>query len=306
MWAVAAWVALSAVAAPAEADHAAIQEAFNRHVVPAMKAKEEGRFEEALTGIDRALDAIREVSGGDYDTARARLLFHRSMVLIELQRYREALAALEIASAAPGLTDDNRRVVVERLGFVKGKLDELRVRASRASLTLRVRDPGGAALEAAVSVDGVEEGRAPLSLERDAGTYRVRVSHPGYLPWDQELALEPGAQVDRTVLLEAVALPGAAPGPPAGAIVTGAVGLAALVAGVVLHQLAASDFDDAEREGIHIDEARQSRSDGVTKRDLSYALMGVGGLGLAVGATWWALAPTSDEAGVQVSVRVGF
>jgi hypothetical protein len=89
--------------------------------------------------------------------------------------------------AQPGFAD-----IVRRETFARGEKRTLDLTLARLDGTLAVtadRD------NAAVSVDGVDVGLAPLELRRPAGSYRVVVRKRGFSPFVTDAALEPGGRV---------------------------------------------------------------------------------------------------------------
>ena len=92
---------------------------FNREVRRAMHLKQAGEHDRALSAFDRALEAIKAVSGESYDKGRARVRYHKAIVLIAIERYRDAELLLRIVLQSPGLIDVDRSVVVERLSFAE-------------------------------------------------------------------------------------------------------------------------------------------------------------------------------------------
>ncbi|MEZ4232497.1 MAG: PEGA domain-containing protein [Polyangiaceae bacterium] len=94
---------------------------------------------------------------------------------------------------------------VKRLNVRPGSKLELRLELSRLPASLRVR---ANRRRAAVSIDGVDVGTAPLSLSRPAGNYRVEVQRAGYQPYVTETRLRSGEEVTLRAVLdpESVAL----------------------------------------------------------------------------------------------------
>lgn len=87
----------------------------------------------------------------------------------------------------PGFQDVVRRETFSRgspasLDLVLARLDgELEVRAARAG--------------AAVAIDGVDVGAAPVTVRRPAGRYHVAVRKVGFVPFDADAVLEPGGRL---------------------------------------------------------------------------------------------------------------
>jgi hypothetical protein len=74
-----------------------------------------------------------------------------------------------------------------------GETVELELVIERLRARMKIdADPDGAV----VAVDGVDVGAAPVDLRRSAGTYRVVVQKDGYVPYEQEVALAAGQEVD--------------------------------------------------------------------------------------------------------------
>lgn len=93
-----------------------------------------------------------------------------------------------IVLSRPGFQD-----IVRRETFKRGEPERLELVLARLDGTIDVR---AAQSLAAVSVDGVDVGTAPVTLKRPAGRYRVVVRKAGYVTFETEAVLEPGGRVD--------------------------------------------------------------------------------------------------------------
>jgi tetratricopeptide (TPR) repeat protein len=89
-------------------------------------------------------------------------------------------------------------VVVNRT-FQPGSRSVLGLQLDRLPATLHVAAsrPG-----AAVTVDGVDVGLAPIDLSRPAGSYKVAVKKQGYLTYQAQVSIAPGEQLDLRAALE--------------------------------------------------------------------------------------------------------
>ncbi|KYF48394.1 hypothetical protein BE08_26645 [Sorangium cellulosum] len=118
----------------------------------------------------------------------------------------------------PGYAD---RVV--RRTFAPGSSSSLELDLDRLPATLRI---SANRARAAVSVDGIDVGVAPVELTRPAGTYHVVVRKQGFIPYETRVAVRPGEQArlnaalpeERPLLLERWWFWAAA-----GSVVTGAI-----------------------------------------------------------------------------------
>lgn len=89
--------------------------------------------------------------------------------------------------ARPGFAD-----VVRRVTFAKGEPSRLDLVLARLDGTLEIaaeRD------RAAVSVDGIDVGIAPVTLRRPAGRYHVAVRKSGFVAFETDAVLEAGGRV---------------------------------------------------------------------------------------------------------------
>ena len=88
----------------------------------------------------------------------------------------------------PGFED-----IVRRETFTKGRGGSLDLVLSRLDGALEVRaDRAGAA----VSVDGIDVGAAPVTVRRPAGRYHVAVRKSGFVSFETDAVLEPGGRVE--------------------------------------------------------------------------------------------------------------
>jgi hypothetical protein len=83
--------------------------------------------------------------------------------------------------------------VVRRETFGKGRTTSLDLTLARLDGALEVRaDRAGAA----VAVDGIDVGAAPVTVRRPAGRYHVAVRKAGYVTFETDAVLEPGGRID--------------------------------------------------------------------------------------------------------------
>lgn len=88
----------------------------------------------------------------------------------------------------PGFED-----IVRRETFAKGRSTSLDLVLARLDGALEVRaDRAGAA----VSVDGVDVGAAPITVRRPAGRYHVAVRKTGFVSFETDAVLEAGGRVE--------------------------------------------------------------------------------------------------------------
>ncbi len=93
-----------------------------------------------------------------------------------------------------GYADYVKRVNLRPGGKLRVKLELSKLPASLRVQANRQR--------AAVSVDGVDVGTAPISLTRPAGTYRVEVQRAGFQPYVTDTRLRSGEQVTLRAVLD--------------------------------------------------------------------------------------------------------
>jgi hypothetical protein len=77
--------------------------------------------------------------------------------------------------------------------FRPGARDTLTLAAEKLPATFHISSPLAGA---AVALDGVDIGVAPIDVIRPAGTYKLLVQHDGYVPYKSEINAEPGAALN--------------------------------------------------------------------------------------------------------------
>ena len=134
---------------------------------------EAGQFDDALNVL---LPAYANGPSAPLAHAVARAYDAQRDDPLALRFYENAL------SLKPGLEPDARRRVQDRVRSIK---DRLKNRPKKATLSIRTPVDG-----AAVLLNGEEVGRTPLSgVLVKPGSYRVRVQHDHFEPWEQSLTL---------------------------------------------------------------------------------------------------------------------
>ena len=93
----------------------------------------------------------------------------------------------------PGFQD-----VVRREVFARGNPRTLDLVLEKLDATLRVAADQE---RAAVSIDGIDVGLAPIELRRPAGRYHVAVRKAGFVSYETDAQLEAGGRVDLSALL---------------------------------------------------------------------------------------------------------
>ncbi|MCB9583840.1 MAG: PEGA domain-containing protein [Polyangiaceae bacterium] len=88
---------------------------------------------------------------------------------------------------------------VKRLNLRPGGKLALELELSKLPANLKVQSNR---TRAAVSIDGIDVGTAPISLSRPAGTYRVQVQEQGFQPYVTETRLRSGEQVTLRAVLD--------------------------------------------------------------------------------------------------------
>ncbi len=101
-----------------------------------------------------------------------------------------------VVLARPGFND-----VVVRVTWAPGSRPQLALRLDRLPATLHVSTN---ATRAAVTVDGVDVGVAPLDLSRPPGQYRVALRCNGMLPYLTNVTLAPGQELKLEGLMSPV------------------------------------------------------------------------------------------------------
>lgn len=96
------------------------------------------------------------------------------------------------------LTRQGYAKVVHRQTVRPGSRTPLRLELERMPGTIRIEADQD---NAAVAVDGVDVGVAPLTLSRPSGSYLVEVQKDGYVAYQSDATLRPGERVELTALL---------------------------------------------------------------------------------------------------------
>jgi hypothetical protein len=213
-------------------------------------------------------------------------------------------------------------------GAAGGALAAIERRVPRVMMRLSVGVAGARA-----SVDGREVPLGDKPVELDPGEHRVVASAPGREPFEQMVSVVEGKTTELTVRLDPVRAAGAGEGgagaaqpipgrsgqggpsrdtsgPPAGAWVLGATGLAATAVGVALYVTGQRSYDDAAgyctaggcSAPEHADDGNAARGQMIAG-DVVMAV----GIGALVGAgLWWAAAAGSAPAAEQpAQARLG-
>ncbi len=169
------------------------------------------------------------------DRKEAESYFRRGNTLFEDGRYEEAAKMFKVCVAlAPGLAGPYRRLgqayrelgrcddaVDQFLKYLDLKPDGKYAESIRRDMSTCADDARRAAAErpltgqvlleideddARVLFDGEEVGVSPIgTIAMRPGKYRVNVAKSGYLPWEEELTVEAGETVERSIGLEPAA-----------------------------------------------------------------------------------------------------
>jgi len=273
----------------------------------------EGRWEEARAKFEEAV-AIRATPVSLFNLAQA----ERNLGRLK--------AAKQHFIAARKLADREAAGDVARL--VDDALAEVNPRVPRLVLRL----PADAA-RVAVRIDGQPAEIVEDEVELDPGKHVVEVSAAGEQPYVRELVLVEGQRASMDVRFPRPAAPPlqtdasstketpdtstTRSGPPAGAIVLGGVGVAALVAGTVFHVRRNSKLDQAADgcvrtgDGWRCPTSLENDPDHLALRDAAdtaetwrNVLFGVGGAALVGGGLWWALDSGPEQAPAKVAVAI--
>jgi len=296
------WPASAVAATP---DDDAAVERFNARVDEAIRLRDGGDRPGALEAFDGALEAIKDRSGPVFDKGRSVVRYHEAQLLVALDRYEEARAMLTLLLRSPGLDPGERETVAERLAEVEAKLAEQRAAARPARLRITAAGvEDGVPVD--VRVDGVAVGRAPVVVERPAGRYRVDLGADGFRPATDEVLLEPGADVTRTIHLEPVARRDTT---VAGWTTLGA-GVLLLGGATALYVEAEDTLDQATVEGLPYPTAVERRTAGQNEAVGSYVMYAVGSMAVVTGLLLVLLDGEADEPvppseGATVSVGPG-
>ncbi len=167
---------------------------------------------------------------------------------------------------------------------------------------------------AIVAIDGQEAGVGNVEQVVQRGVHTVKVTAPGFKPFEKTVTVDPNAQVEVKVTLEALpidpaTMPQIAEAPSkAGGIIGGlalaAVGAGAAIAGVLLAldaQGTANQLRDAQ-SGTVVDVTRAEAKAAPVKQLAANILIPAGGVALAGGVTWLAvtLAPSAPTGTTKV------
>jgi tetratricopeptide (TPR) repeat protein len=170
--------------------------------------------------------AAGQVSYGAGDFAAAEAHFAKADSLVpsvqarywrgmSLDQQGKTAAALDLFKAVLD-TPGHENLGADKVAQVRQRVAELS--QAPADLTLNSTPPG-----ASVDVNGTKQpGATPLSLRLAAGRHRLTLEAPGYAPQVVELAVNPGDNVERTVVL--VPSTAAPPAPVVGAEQAAATG----------------------------------------------------------------------------------
>jgi hypothetical protein len=133
---------------------------------------------------------LQKTVDGDRPTFTAGLAAPGPGEALEVSSFRLELdpGTHVIVLSRPGFQD-----IVRRQTFKRGEPGRLELLLARLDGTINVRAGHSVA---AVSVDGVDVGTAPITVKRPAGRYRVIVRKAGYVTFETEAVLEPGGRVD--------------------------------------------------------------------------------------------------------------
>ncbi|UJR79577.1 PEGA domain-containing protein [Sandaracinus amylolyticus] len=148
-----------------------------------VRASRDERWAEALDAFRRSRALV----------ARPSTLFNIAIALDRLGRLRAAIAAIDeyLATSDPVADEVDRREAMRLRVDAEARL---------ARITVRV-DPD----DATVALDGAPlEGGAERTTIADPGDHVVVVSAPGYVDQRHEIALRPGADVERVIELAPV------------------------------------------------------------------------------------------------------
>jgi tetratricopeptide (TPR) repeat protein len=223
-------------------------------------------------------------------------------------------SALKTFRDAAALAD--KRGDAERLRLARIRVSALEPRAPKLELRY---GPAPQGLDLQITVGGVPLARTDIGrpLSRDAGTYDIRFSAPGYEPFVSHIELKNSdsavVTVPRLVPIAVASSPEPEPGSgqrTAGWIV-GGTGAALLVTAGVLAGLAASKNGDSKEQCDPRDENSCSpegvaaREDAKSFANLATVAGVLGGLGLAGGVVLYVTAPSSEEQAIARGAIVG-
>jgi tetratricopeptide (TPR) repeat protein len=229
-------------------------------------------------------------------------------------RFASALNTFRSAAALAKERDD-----AERLRLARIRVSALEPRAPK----LEIRNgPAPQGLELVITVAGTPLAPADVgrTLVRDAGTYDIRFSAPGYEPFVSHIELKNSASAVVTIpRLVPLAASGPEPAPVDDdgsaqrtlAWIVGGTGAALLATAGVFAGLALGKNNDSKSSCDPNDETRCS-PDGVSQRDdaktfanIATVATVIGGLGVAGGVALYVTAPSSEEQGIAHGAIVG-
>jgi hypothetical protein len=229
-------------------------------------------------------------------------------------RFASALSTFRSAVTLAEKRDDE-----ERLRLARIRVSALEPRAPK----LEIRNgPAPQGLDLVITVGGspLAPGDVGQVLSRDAGTYDIRFSAPGYEPFVSHIELKNSSSVVVTVprLVPLASAPSSEPSDVAPgssqrtlAWIVGGTGAALLATAGVFAGLAVSKNRDSKDNCDPDDESRCS-PDGVAQRDdaktfanIATVATVIGGVGLASGVVLYVSAPSSEEQVIARGAVVG-
>lgn len=219
-----------------------------------------GDYEGAYAAYKQANDAV----------PAPQTLYKMALCLDKLGKTSEALAAYNafLGSSPPSSMD-------AKVSESQGRVAELK---KKAPIVIKVKsEPAGAS----VTLDGAAQmGTTPLDVKTTPGRHTLKVTSPGYDPYEKELNLEAGAPettveatLSKPVVAEAPPPPPPEPKPiekpveptekrsnTAAYVVLGVAGAGAIVGGIfgVKALQGKSDFDNGERTQDKADSVKQN------------------------------------------------
>lgn len=229
-------------------------------------------------------------------------------------RFASALNTFRTAAALAEERDD-----AERLRLARIRVSALEPRAPK----LEIRNgPAPQGLDLVITVGGVPLASTDVGrpLVRDAGTYDIRFSAPGYEAFVSHIELKNSASVVVAVprLVPLAAAPSQEPASTPGssqrtlAWIVGGTGAALLATAGVFAGLAVSKNRDSKSNCDPNDESSCNptgvgqRNDAKTFADVATVATAIGGVGLASGIVLYVTAPSSEEQGIARGAVIGF
>lgn len=171
-------------------------------------------------------------------------------------------------------------------------------------------DPSGLA-----SVDGVEAGMGSLEVIAQRGIRTVKVTSPGYKPFEQTVTVEPTKAVEVKVSLVAIPLERVVvekpvEGPQGGlfakpGLYLAVLGAAAVAVGIGFGQSAQGVKTKLEAGGDPVAVTRADAKAAPTSALLANVLVGAGAAAVAGGVTWIILTPTPGGAPARAAPKTG-